>query len=177
MPITTTAILPAPVQINFNYKILNTPVPSYIHSVAASKKSAPKNSGTVTRFKRYFSLNAALVPLGNTGLTPPAQTLTAEFIDAEMNFYGAYIIINEQVTLTVQDPVMNAAADRLGDCLRLTEDQLLRNTLAAGAFLVDCVGGVNGRIVAVIKSFLIGLKLLPGNAGDNKAQASLGCAA
>jgi len=73
--------------------------------------------------------------------------------------------------------VLNAAAERLGDALRRTEDELTRNMLASTAAFVNCGGGVNGRIVAVVKSFLIDLKLLPGNAEDNKAQASLGCAA
>ena len=49
--------------------------------------------------------------------------------------------------------------------------------LASTAAFINCVGGVNGRIVAVVKSFLIDLELLPGNAGDDRAQASLGCAA
>ena len=72
---------------------------------------------------------------------------------------------------------MNEAAARLGVSLRQTEDQLTRDMLAAGAGMINCVGGVNGRIVAVVKSLLIGLELLAGNAEDNKAQASFGCAA
>jgi len=73
--------------------------------------------------------------------------------------------------------VLNECAARLGVSLRQTEDQLTRDMLAATAGFINCVGGVNGRIVAVVKSFLMGLKLLTGNAEDNKAQASLGCAA
>ena len=45
--------------------------------------------------------------------------------------------------------------------------------LAGGAAMINCVGGINGRIVAVVKSFLMGLKLLTGNAEDNKAELSL----
>ena len=29
-----------------------------------------------------------MVPLGNTGVTPPAQNLTAVDIDAKISFYG-----------------------------------------------------------------------------------------
>jgi hypothetical protein len=36
---------------------------------------------------------------------------------------------------------------------------------------INCTSGTNGRFVAVVKSFLMDLKLLPRNGEDNKAQA------
>jgi len=75
-------------------------------------------------------LATATVPLGNSGITPPPQQLTSVNIDAQMDFYGTYILLNEQVTLQNQDPVLNEAAERLGVSLRQTEDELMRNMLA-----------------------------------------------
>ncbi|HXB11348.1 MAG TPA: hypothetical protein VNZ45_05135 [Bacteroidia bacterium] len=95
----------------------------------------------------------------NSGITPPAQNLTAVDIDAKISFYGTYIQLNEQVTLQNQDPVLNEAAARLGVSLRQTEDQLTRDMLASTASAINCVGGVNGRIVAVLKSLVIDLEL------------------
>ena len=88
MAITTTTILPAPVAQSFSYKLLSVPVPNMIHKIPAMKKSMPKNGGTTLRMRRYNALNTAMVPLGNTGVTPPAQTLTAVDIDAKISFYG-----------------------------------------------------------------------------------------
>ncbi len=65
-------------------------------------------------------------------------------IDAKMSFYGTYVLINEQVTLQNQDPVLNECAQRLGVSLRQTEDQLTRDMLAATASFINCTGGVNG---------------------------------
>jgi len=96
------------------------------------------------RMRRYNPLNTATVPLGNSGVTPPPQQLTAVNIDAELDFYGTYIILNEQVTLQNQDPVLNEAAQRLGVSLRQTEDELTRNMLASTASFINCVGGTNG---------------------------------
>jgi len=182
MPITTTTILPAPVQQSYSLKLLSVPTPNMIHKIPSMKKTMPRNGGTTLRMRRYNALNTAMVPLGNSGVTPPAQTLTAIDIDAKVSFYGTYLQINEQVTLQNQDPALNEAAKRLGVSLRQTEDQLTRDMLAATAGFINCTSGVNGRIVAVVKSFLMGLKLLTGNAEDNKAQASFntsvdGCAA
>jgi len=144
MPITTTGVLPAPVQQSFSYKLLSVPVPNMIHKIPAMKKNMPRNGGTILRMRRYNPLATAMVPLGNTGVTPPSQQLTAVDIDAQMSFYGTYVQINEQVTLQSQDPVLNECAARLGVSLRQTEDQLTRDMLAATASFINCTGGVNG---------------------------------
>jgi N4-gp56 family major capsid protein len=144
MSITTTSSLPAPVQQSFSYKLLSVPVPNMIHKIPAMKKQMPRNGGTTLRMRRYNPLNTAMVPLGNSGVTPPPQNLTAVDIDAKISFYGTYVTINEQVTLQNQDPVLNECAARLGVSLRQTEDQLTRDMLASTASFINCTGGVNG---------------------------------
>lgn len=162
MSVTTTSVLPAPVQQSFSYKLLSVPVPYMIHKIPAMLMQMPRNGGTTLRMRRYNPLNTALVPLGNSGVHPPPQTLTQVDIDAKMDFYGTYIYLNEQVTLQNQDPVLNEAAQRLGVSLRQTEDQLTSSMLASTASFVNCVGGTNGRngFVAVVKPDLIDLELL-----------------
>jgi len=144
MAITTTSVLPAPVQQSFSYKLLSVPVPNMIHKIPAMLQRMPRNGGTTLRMRRYNPLATAMVPLGNSGITPPAQTLTAVDIDAKMDFYGTYVQLNEQVTLQNQDPVLNESTRRLGVSLRQTEDQLTRDMLAATASFINCTGGVNG---------------------------------
>jgi N4-gp56 family major capsid protein len=121
MAITTTSSLPAPVQQSFSYKLLSVPVPNMIHKIPAMKKNMPRNGGTTLRMRRYNPLNTAMVPLGNSGVTPPPQNLTAVDIDAKISFYGTYVQINEQVTLQNQDPVLNECAARLGVSLRYAD--------------------------------------------------------
>ena len=145
MAITTSSILPAPVQQSFSFKLLSVPVPYLIHKIPAMLKQMPQNGGTTLRMRRYNPLATATVPLGNSGIYPPSQQLTAVDIDATMSFYGTYITLNEQVTLQNQDPVLNEATKRLGVSLRQTEDELTRNMLAATASFLNCVGGTNGR--------------------------------
>lgn len=144
MAITTTSLLPAPVQQSFSYKLLSVPTPWLVYNLAATRKQMPRNGGTTLRMRRYNKLATATVPLGNSGITPPAQTLSAVDIDAQMNFYGTYVLINEQVTLQDQDPVLNETAKLLGLSLRETEDQLTRDMMIASASSVNAVGGTNG---------------------------------
>ena len=55
-----------------------------------------------------------------------------------------YVIITKQVTLINQDPVLNEAIARLGQSMRETEDELIRDMLAGTASVINCVAGVNG---------------------------------
>jgi N4-gp56 family major capsid protein len=144
MSITTTSTLPAPVQQSFSYKLLSVPVPYLIHKIPAMRKNMPRNGGTTLRQRRYNPLNTSMVPLGNSGVNPPPQNLTAVDIDAKISFYGTYVELNEQVTLQNQDPVLNECAARLGVSLRQTEDSLTRDMLAATASFINATGGVNG---------------------------------
>ena len=179
MTITTTSLLTAPVQTSFSYKLLSVAVPYMIHKIPAMLKNMPKNGGTDIRFRRYNPLATATVPLGNSGVYPPAQVLSALNIDARMSFYGTYIILNEQVTLQAQDPVLNEAALRLGVSLRQTEDELISSMLASTSSFVNCTNGSNGDnptevtladIQGIVKTLRgnSAFSFLSGIAGENK---------
>lgn len=92
-------------------------------------------------------------------------------------FLAIILLWSVSVNAESNSLVLNQAAARLGQSLRETEDQLIRDMLEATASLINCVGGTNGRIVAVIKSDLIELELSARNGGDNNAQVVERCAA
>lgn len=144
MTITTTSVLPAPVQQRFDMKLLSRPMPDLIHKTMAMKKRLPERSGQILRMRRYNNLATATVPLGPTGINPPPQTLSALDIDAKVEWYGSYVLITDQVSLINEDPVLNETASLLAQSLRETEDELTRNTLAATAAFINCTGGTNG---------------------------------
>lgn len=144
MAVTTTSTLPAPVQQTLNLTLLSVPTPQFIFKIPATKEKQPRKGGRIARFRRYNPLTAKLVPLGNTGVTPPSSNLTAIDIDAQLSWYGDWIDMNEQVVLQNQDAALNEAALRLGVGLRQTEDQLLANMLKSTASMVNATNGTNG---------------------------------
>lgn len=144
MAITTTSVLPAPVQQMFNKRLLAVPVPLLIHSLPAKKFRLDRASGNTIRFRRYNKLATAKVPLGNSSVTPPSAALSAIDIDAKVDFYGNWVQISDQVTLQAQDRPLNEASILLGINLRETEDELVRDMMAATASQISCVSGVNG---------------------------------
>lgn len=145
MAITTTSTLPSPVQQTFNMKLLAVPVPYLIMKIPAMKEKLPRNGGNTMRFRRYNPLVPSTVPLGNSGITPPSQNLTALDIDAQISWYGQWLEINEQVVLQNQEAVLNEAAIRLGVAMRETEDLLVSTMLATTATQINCVYGTNGQ--------------------------------
>lgn len=144
MGITTTAVLPPPVQQAFDMKLLAREMPYLIHNKLSMKKSLASRNGNIIRMRRYSRLNLATTPLGPAGVTPPAQQLNALDIDAQIQWYGSYVAITDQVTLINTDPVLNETASLLSQCLRETEDALTRNMLQSTASVLNCVGGFNG---------------------------------
>lgn len=107
MAITTTNSLPPPVQQWFDNVLLSRPMPLLIHGKMAMKKRLPEKSGKTVRYRRYTNLATATVPLPDSGLTPPGQALTATDIDADIEFYGTYTTITDQVVMMNEDPVLN----------------------------------------------------------------------
>jgi N4-gp56 family major capsid protein len=146
MALTTTATgsLPPAVQHSLSMKMLAWDVPNMIHNMAATHREMDANSGMVMRMRRPLPLQPALVPLGNSGITPPSQSMTALDLDVKMEFYGTWVQINEQVILQSENPELNYAAERLAISMRTTEDILMRDMLCATATLLNAVGGING---------------------------------
>ena len=141
---TSTTVLPPPIQQKFNAKLLSTPQARLIYLAFAMPFSMDEHSGDIMRMRRYTRLETAPVPLGPAMNNPPVQTLNAVDLDAKIDWYSTYIVITKQVTLINQDPVLNEAAARLGQSMRETEDELVREMLAGTASVINCTGGGNG---------------------------------
>lgn len=74
--ITTTSTLPAQVQQSFDDKLLSIRTPSLIHTLAATPKKLPNKGGRTLRMSRYQRLPTFPVPLGPSGATPPATSVS-----------------------------------------------------------------------------------------------------
>jgi N4-gp56 family major capsid protein len=141
MTITTTGQLPAPILQSLAPGMLSVPTPNFNYIIPAEKYSMPRGGGTTMRFLRPVPLQPPIVQLGNTGIEPPSQVATREIIDAAMSFYGTSVILNEQVVIQDQDPVLSWVTERLGVAMRQGEDIILRDFLLSAAGVYNCKGG------------------------------------
>jgi len=132
-----------PVQQKFAAKLLSTPQSRLIHRLGATKFSIPANSGDILRKRRYNRFATVPVPVDPAMNNPPAQINTQTDIDVKIRWYSTYTVITKQVTFVNQDPVLNGETARLGQCLRETQDELIRDVLEATAGITNCTNGVN----------------------------------
>ena len=118
MSITTTSNLPAPIVQSLAPGMLSVPTPNFNYIIGAQKYSLPRQGGTTTRFLRPNPLDAPIVALGNSGIEPASQVATRQIIDATTSYYGTSVILNEQVVIQAQDPVLSWVTERLGVAMK-----------------------------------------------------------
>ena len=142
---TTTLNMPPAVQQALSDYILATPEADLIHMFPVKRFSLPMNSGNTLRMVRFDNLPVVKQPLPQNGTIPAPAVQTDEFVDARIRYYGQSVLLNEQVFLENQQPVFVGATERLQYCFQLSQDQLIRDAMAATTSVVNCVGGVNGQ--------------------------------
>lgn len=143
MPVTNTSVLKPAVREYYSRVLLMTAFPKNVHSMQAQKRTLPKNHGDTIIYRRYNKLDNVTVPLQD-GITPPATVLSAQDIKSRVSWYGNYIILTDQVELTVEDRVLNEASKMLAKNLGETIDVITRDILASTASVLSCSQGTNG---------------------------------
>ena len=138
--------MPSQIQQNYTNKLLSTPERNCIHNLFASVIEVQDNDGFINRQSRYDALDTFEVPIDNAQLNPPSQLLSRVDVDCRVRNYATYIVLTRQVTITNQDPILNASAARLGQAYKETSDVLQRDNLESSASVVNCVGGLNGDL-------------------------------
>lgn len=138
--------MPSQIQQNYTNKLLSTPERNCIHNLFASVIEVQDNDGFINRQSRYDALDTFEVPIDNAQLNPPSQLLSRVDVDCRVRNYATYIVLTRQVTITNQDPILNASAARLGQAYKETSDILQRDNLESSASVVNCVGGLNGDL-------------------------------
>lgn len=144
MTITTTSNLGPVILQSLAPAMLYVPTPGFNYIIPCDKVTMPPRGGTTMRFLRPRNLTPPTVQLGNSGIEPPSQVPQRDIIDAQIAFFGTSCIINEQVILQDQDPVLAWVAERLAISMRQAEDIILRDYILSAASQINCQGGSNG---------------------------------
>lgn len=76
------------VAVQFCMRMLSRPMPDLVADTGNYHVSMEENEGNILRQSRYDNLPTQPVPLGPTGMNPPAMTLNRIDIDAQLDFYG-----------------------------------------------------------------------------------------
>lgn len=102
-----------------------------VHDQFGQKRNIPKNGGKKIEFRRFASLPKATTPL-TEGVTPDGKKLSATAIEAEVKWYGDYIVQSDVLELTSIDNTIVEATKILGRQAGMTLDTIVRNVMQSG---------------------------------------------
>lgn len=167
MPVTNAAILSPAVREYYDRLLLITAYPKLIHTKFAQMRTLPEKMGDTIVFRRYSKWDTVPIPLVD-GVTPPGTTLSANDIKARVSFYGNFVIITNQVQLTVEDKVLNQASRLASQNMAQTIDEVTRDVLASTSSVQLCSEGVNGKTPTELtkEDIATAVKTLLGNDAD-----------
>jgi N4-gp56 family major capsid protein len=105
----------------------------------------PKNKGLKIHFRRPVPFAVATTPLSE-GITPVPKQMAYERVEATLNEYGDLVEITDKVSDLSEDPVLQEAAEQLGDQAAETTEVLLWGILKAGTSVFYDTTGHSTRI-------------------------------
>src|ERR1700690_3814588 len=84
-------------------RLLARPMPDLVAHLGNMYVSMEQNEGNILRQSRYDNLPTQPVPLGPSGVNPAPMTLNRLDTDVQIQWYGGYVALTEQVMLINQD--------------------------------------------------------------------------
>jgi N4-gp56 family major capsid protein len=119
--------------------------PFIVLSSMGMTKPMPKNKAEKVIFRRPVPLAAATIPLVE-GVTPTAQKVTYEDVQATLKQYGKPIEITDKVTMLSEDPVLDTATMLAGEQAGGTIEQVLYGVLIAGTNVFYANGATRNAV-------------------------------
>src|SRR5690606_3821123 len=113
-----------------------------VHTRFAQRRILPRKMGDTIVFHRYARLATVPIPIQD-GITPPGAPLSVTDIKARVDFYGNFVMVTDEVELTVEDRVLNVSARLLAQNLAQTIDEVTRDVLASTSSVLLASNGSN----------------------------------
>lgn len=108
-------------------------------------KEMPKNKADTVKFRRAVPFGPATVPLVE-GVTPTAQKMEYEDVQAQLRQYGRPITITDVVADLAEDPVLKDASMLAGQQAGITLEMVLWGVVKAGTNVFRANGSVRTDI-------------------------------
>lgn len=126
-------------------EMLSHAEPILVLSKFGQTKPIPKNKANSVKFRRPIPFDAATTPL-QEGVTPTAQKMQYEDVEATLKQYGRPIEITDVVADLAEDPVLKDAATLAGEQAGLTIEMVTWGVLKAGTSVHYANGAARGSV-------------------------------
>lgn len=125
--------------------------PLLVHTKWAQVKDIPKGAGMNIRFRRYSLLTPSSQPLVE-GVTPSLDTLAITNVDATVQQYGRGFLITDVLKFSTADPILQEAAEILGEVAANTIDLIVADELATTTTIqYASTATTNGTVTSAMK--------------------------
>lgn len=128
---TTTQSMSATMKDYYDTELLENARPKLIFSQLGMQQALPKRHGKTVSWRRWNTFDKAEKPL-KEGVIPAGQKFGITETNVELQQYGDYTTISDQLEMHAIDPVIQGATEEMGAAGGWTADTLTRNTLVAG---------------------------------------------
>lgn len=132
MSANTTTSLSQEAQTFYEKKFLDRAEYESVFEQGAQMRTQPKNGGDVVKFTRHTPLATVTAAL-TQGTNPSEVALTAANVSAQLAEYGTTVKISRFLTLNGIDAANAEKIEVVGQNMRETLDELVRNELYTGA--------------------------------------------
>lgn len=119
--------------------------PVLVLSKFGQSKPMPKNKAQSVKFRRPIPFDAATTPLVE-GVTPTAQKMAYEDVQATMRQYGRPIEITDVVNDLAEDPVLSDASMLAGEQAALTIEMVTWGVIKAGTSVFYANGAARASV-------------------------------
>ena len=140
--LTTSSVFPPAVAQWYDRRLLMRAVPLLVYMQAAYRRSLPKNNGTTVVFRRINALSLALATLVE-GVPGAGQALAKTDVSSTVLQWGDYVTLTDYGRAVVENDLLQAANDVLGEQSGQTMDALLRDVVSAGTNVFYGGGAAN----------------------------------
>lgn len=136
---------------HYNRTMLEKAKPLLVHTKWAQVKDIPKGAGMNIRFRRYSLLTPSSQPLVE-GVTPSLDTLAITNVDATVQQYGRGFLITDVLKFSTADPILQEAAEILGEVAANTIDLIVADELATTTTIqYASTATTNGTVTSAMK--------------------------
>lgn len=132
----------------YDKQLIRYAQPNLVHLQFGQERDIPKRAGQTIEFRSFASLGKALTPL-TEGVTPDAQSMEVNHIEATVKQYGGFVALTDVIDMAAIDPVVTEAVRLIGDQGGQTLDTVARDILNTGtnvAYAPIISGGVETEI-------------------------------
>ena len=128
---TTTQSMSATMKDYYDTELLENARPKLIFSQLGKQQSLPKRHGKTISWRKWNTFDKAMTPL-KEGVIPTGQKFGITETSVEIQQYGDYTAISDQLEMHALDPVILGATEEMGAAGGETADTLVRNVLCTG---------------------------------------------